>query len=99
MVNATKVILLACTVQNCLNQCGLKGSVGKKKPYISDTNRLKIPKFAKELVNRNVVQWKKIIWFDEAKYNMIVSYGVVNVWRRHSEAAARQRKDNICEEL
>jgi len=46
-----------------------------------------------------VVQWKKIIWFDEAKYNMIVSYGVVNVWRRHSEAAARQKKDNICEEL
>ena len=88
---------MAWTVQNCLNRCGLEGSVAKKKPYISEINQLKIPKFAKEHVNRNVVQWKKIIWFDEAKYNMIVSYGVVHVWRRHSEAAVRQREENICE--
>ena len=98
MVNATTVIFLAWTAQSCLNQCGLKGSVGKKKPYISDTSRLKIPNFAKELVNRNVVQWKKIIWFDETKYNMIVSYGGVYVRRKHSKATAWQRKENIWEE-
>ena len=41
MVNATAVILLAWTVQSCLNQCGLKGSDAKNKPYISEIHQLK----------------------------------------------------------
>ena len=98
MLNATVVILLASTVQSCLKQCGLKGSVAKNKPYISETNQLKIPKFAKEYVNRNVVQWRNVIWLNETKYNMISSYGGVYVQRKHSKAAVRQRKYNIYEE-
>ena len=76
-VNATPVILLACTVHSYLNKFSLKGPVTKKKPYNSKTNQLKIPKSAKELVNRNVHQWKMVIWLDETIYNTIVSYGVV----------------------
>ena len=45
-----------------------------------------------------MVQWKKIIWFDETKYNMIVSYGGVYVQRKFSKAAAWQGKENIWEE-
>ena len=51
-----------------------------------------------EHVNMKVVQWKKIIWFDVTKYNIIVSHGGVYVRKKHSNAAARQRKENICEE-
>ena len=85
-VNVTRVILMAWTVQSYLSQYGLKGSVDKRKPYISETNHLKIPKFAKEHDNRSVFQCRKmVIWFDETRYNMIVPYGVVYFWRRHSK--------------
>jgi len=86
MEDATGVVLSASTVQRRLNQCGLKGCVAKKKPFISETNRLKRLKFAKEHIGWSVDQWKKVLWSDETKYNMRASDGVVYVWRRRGEA-------------
>lgn len=94
--NATDLAKEMATVSECkistrsirrkLNKAGLKGCIVKKKPFVSEKNRKKRLKFAKEHLHWTAEQWSQVVWSDESKYNMRASDGAVYVRRKAGEA-------------
>jgi hypothetical protein len=56
-------------------QVGLFGRRPAEKPWISPKNVKERLKFAKERISWTVNDWKRVLWSDESKFNMIGSDG------------------------
>lgn len=72
------------TVSRALHRTGFKSCVAVRKPYISDVNRKKRLKFAKEFVNEEINFWKKVLFSDESKYTIFDQTRKL-VWRKKGE--------------
>ncbi len=72
------------TIQRRLHETGNRRCVCAKKPWLSDANRIKRLKFAREHGDWTAAQWKKVIWSDESKFIFRYS-GTKMVWRRVDE--------------
>ncbi len=55
-----------------------------RKPFISSANKVQRKKWAKERVNWNINQWKRIVWSDECHVEND-NRGRVRVWRKSNE--------------
>lgn len=73
------------TIRRRLNEFGLMGRIGRKKPYISEKNRRARIAFAREHINWTSEQWSKVIFTDESKFNRFGSDGRSYVRRRIGE--------------
>ncbi|CAK9802846.1 Transposable element Tc1 transposase [Anthophora quadrimaculata] len=73
------------TVRRRLIAFGLRGRVARKKPFISKKNHKARLTFAKEHLLWTRVQWAKVIFTDESKFNCFGSDGRCYVRRRVGE--------------
>lgn len=69
------------TVQRRLEDKGLFGRVAAKKPYVNKKNQIKRIRFAQQHINWTPQQWKRILWSDESKFNLVHSDGIRYVRR------------------
>src|SRR5216684_1114324 len=73
------------TVRNVLKKHSFKAVTKKKKPLLSAMHRKKCLAFALKYKEWTVEDWKRIIWSDETKINMIGSDGKQWVWKQVGE--------------
>lgn len=73
------------TIRRVIREKGYNGRVARKKPFISEINKKKRAKFAKEHSQKDFSYWKNVIFVDESKYNIFGSDGRVMVWRKPNE--------------
>lgn len=71
----------ASTIRRALNASGLHGRVPRKKPCISNANRLKRLTFAKNHLNTAQTFWDNVIFSDESKFEIFGSKRRNKVWR------------------
>ena len=69
------------TVRSRLNEFGLRGCIPKKKPFVSAKNRSKRLLFSNKYGLKGIDFWKRVLWSDESKINMISSDGLTYVRR------------------
>ena len=60
---------------------GLHGRRPCRKPLVSRKNRLKRLQFARRHRNWDQLQWGRVLWSDESKFNLFSSDGVQYVRR------------------
>ena len=68
-----------------LQGLGLNSRVALGKPLISDANRIKRLKFAREHKDWTLDQWKKVMWSDESRLTLFQSDGSIRVRREADE--------------
>jgi transposase len=73
------------TVSKILNKAGLFSRVAPKKPLLTKTHKAKRLKWARDHVNKIPEFWKKVLWSDESKFNLVGSDGPHKVWKRSKE--------------
>lgn len=81
------------TIRNVIKESGYNGRVARKKPYISDVNKLKRLTFAKAHVNKQEDFWNTVIFSDECKFSVFGSDGRQMVWRKANE---QMKTKNLC---
>jgi transposase len=69
------------TIQRTLHTEGYFGRVGVRKPFVSDTNRIKRLEWANERKNWSS-EWDFVIWSDESRYEISGDGRRKWVWRR-----------------
>ncbi len=69
-------------IRRILHSSNIFGRSPRKKPLISEANRVKRLNFAKEYVNKPDSFWKTVIFSDESKFNLFGSDGKKYVWRK-----------------
>lgn len=74
------------TIRRRLNESGLLSRLQRKKPFISEKNKAKRIKFAKEHLNKGLDFWENILWSDESKFELFGTKGRKRVWRKPGEA-------------
>ena len=78
------------TVCNRLKENRLFGGYATRKPMISEKNRLKRLQFAKKYLKMPLNFWKRVIWSDESKFEIINSKRRVRVYKRKGEGIIAQ---------
>uniref|UniRef100_A0AAZ3S797 Transposase Tc1-like domain-containing protein n=1 Tax=Oncorhynchus tshawytscha TaxID=74940 RepID=A0AAZ3S797_ONCTS len=62
-----------CTIRRHLHIHRLFGRVARRKPFLTPRHRRKRLEFAKHHLNYD---WKKVLWSDETKLNVLVRYSI-----------------------
>jgi hypothetical protein len=73
------------TIRCRLRENGFFGGIARKRPAISPSNAAKRLAFAKKYIQMPSFFWKKIIWSDESKFELINSKRRVRVWKIRGE--------------
>jgi transposase len=79
-----QVDLSAATLVKTLKKNGFKSHIARKKPFISEVNRQKRLKWAKEHAKFKIEDWRRVIWTDESSISTD-SYGKIRVWCQKDE--------------
>ena len=79
--NVTGINFSISTVEKRLADAGLHGRVARKKPMLSDKNKVKRVEFARERKLWNADLWGKVLWSDEKRFNLFQSDGPTYVSR------------------
>jgi transposase len=69
------------TTKRRLKGMGLHGRHGVKKPFVSKKNQIARLEFARAHLNWTTVDWSKILWSDESKFDLFGSDGIHYVRR------------------
>jgi transposase len=72
------------TVRNYLHEMGYHGRVGKRKPLVSEKNRVERLAWCRERKNWSD-EWNSIIWSDESRFELFQNDSHHWVWRRPEE--------------
>lgn len=73
-------------IRNRIREQGYQGRVVRKKPFSSKEHVERRLEFAKKYENMPFSFWKKVLWSDESKFNLVSSDGIRKVWRKAGEA-------------
>lgn len=74
------------TIRRRLHEKGLSSRVSIKKPMITLKNKKKRLEFAKKYVDMPLSFWKKVVWSDESKFELVGKKTRRRVWRKVGEA-------------
>lgn len=74
------------TIRNRIKENGFNSRVVRKKPYLTKRHMQRRLDFAKKYVNMPLTYWKRVLWSDESKFNLVCSDGKQKVWRKPGEA-------------
>lgn len=74
------------TIRRRLHEKGLSSRVSIKKPMITLKNKKKRFDFAKKYVDMPLSFWKKVVWSDESKFELVGKKKRRRVWRKVGEA-------------
>ena len=80
---ASKVSM--CTIRRALHGKGIWNRIAPKKPYLSFRHISLRLKWAKERKNWSLEEWKRVIWTDEAHFEVGKDSGDIRVWRTSAE--------------
>ena len=72
------------TIRDRLRDSGLKSHWSAKKPFVSETNRKKRLKWAKDHLHWTAKQWSSVLWSDESPFHLRYR-GKRRVWRGINE--------------
>ncbi|RWR98947.1 transposase-like protein [Dinothrombium tinctorium] len=78
------------TIRRRLHEQGFHGRTARKKPFISDVNKKKRIKWARDHLQKDLEFWKRVIWSDESKFNFFAPDGNMKVWRKKGEALKKE---------
>ena len=73
------------TIRNYLHEVGLESCAARKKPLLSNKQRLARLRWCRAKRDWDE-EWKQIIWSDESRFALFESDGRERVWRRVGEA-------------
>jgi transposase len=73
------------TVARALKSCGYACRIKKKKPRLTDKHKKARLAFAKKYESWTSDDWKKVIWSDESKFNLLNSDGKEYHWTNRPE--------------
>ena len=76
--------MTAQTIRNYLKINGYRGRTARKKPFISNINRIRWLQFAKTYIKQPESFWKTVISADESKFNFFGCDGKVIVYRKRN---------------
>jgi transposase len=71
------------TVSRVLKEFGFVARIKKKKPKLTTAHKKARLAWAKKYENWSVEEWKKVVWSDESKFNVIQSDGKEYFWTQH----------------
>lgn len=81
------------TIRNVLRKNGYHGRVPRRKPLISERNRIKRIQFARDHKNKDNSFWDQVMFTDESKYNIFGCDGKGKIWRKSNE---EMKIKNLC---
>lgn len=90
IVEQLKLNVSSRTVRRRLKEVDLKSCVARCKPHISKVHKKKRLAFAKKYVNKPLSFWKRVIWSDESKFELLNKKKRARVWRKPNEALKKQ---------
>lgn len=73
------------TIRNRIKENGFGSRSVRKKPFLTKRHMERRLQFAKKYVEMPLTFWKKVLWSDESKFNLICSDGKQKVWRKPGE--------------
>lgn len=79
-------------IRRRLRQGQLYSAVAKKRPFISDVNRKKRLLFAKKYYRKPIDFWKRVLWTDESKFEIMSSKRRKKVWKRVEDKGSKVLK-------
>ena len=82
---SSDVVMSQRSYQRRLVEFGLHGRVARKKPYISEKNRVRRLSWAKRHANWTSQDWQKVVWSDESRFKKCGSDGKLYIRRRIGE--------------
>jgi hypothetical protein len=82
----TNIQISAKTVCRRLHEAKFQSRIGRKKPFLTTRHKKARLAFALEHQNKPPEFWRKVLWSDQSKFNLISSDGPTKVWRRPGEA-------------
>ena len=68
----------------------LKSCLARRKPQINKVHKRERLAFTKKYVNKPLSFWKKILWSDESKFELLNKKKRTRVWRKSNEALKKQ---------
>ena len=71
IVETLKLNISSRTVRRRLKDVNLKSCLARRKPQINKVHKRKRLTFAKKYVNKPLSFWKKIMWSDESKFELL----------------------------
>ncbi|GFY14937.1 transposable element Tcb2 transposase [Trichonephila clavipes] len=88
--NITNELLSSCnvsmsvqTVRNIPHSTGLKARTSRKKPYISEINRIRRLELVRKCKNKPMDFWKKVIFSDEGRFEIFTPPSIREIWRKN----------------
>ena len=73
------------TLRKEVHDLGLNNSIAVKKPFLSDNHKVERLALAKEHSHWTLGDWSKVIWTDEASFEIGKLSRQVHVWRKYHE--------------
>ncbi|CAK9820308.1 Transposable element Tcb1 transposase [Anthophora plagiata] len=73
------------TVRRRLREADLQSRFASKRPLINNRNKKKRLEFAKKYANQPVEFWKRVLWTDESKFELLGLKQRLRVWRKTGE--------------
>ena len=83
--NKSDTVVSQSTVRRRLKELGYQSRIPSRKPLISEVNRNKRLAFYNLYKSWTLINWKKVIWSDESRFNLHHSDGKTRVWRTREE--------------
>ena len=80
IVKTLKLNISSRIVRRRLKDVNLKSCLARCKPQINKVHKRKRLAFAKKYVNKPLSSWKKIIWSDESKFELLNKKKRIRVW-------------------
>ena len=80
-----------------LKDMNLKSCLARRKLQINKVHKRKRLAFAKKYVNKSLSFWRKIIWNDESKFELLNKKKRTQVWRKPNEALKKQHLLSYCQ--
>ena len=72
------------TIDSQLHEMGYYSRVALRKPFVSESNRIKRYKWCMDRKSWNL-EWQYIVWSDESRFNLYQNDGRQRVWRQPKE--------------
>lgn len=74
------------TIRRRLHEHGFTNRVSIKKPMITPKNKKKRLEFAKKYIDKPLSFWKRVVWSDESKFELVGKKKRRKIWRKVGEA-------------
>jgi transposase len=76
------------TIRRALRNTGLRSCIARRKPLLTEKNRVNRLEWARQHRHWTVHEWRRILWSDESTFHQFQTNRICRVWRKPSEEFA-----------